>query len=89
LNEVSIFGLPTKRTETMLKLHRAVLCFVHRDRGERGRRNGNAIRACDTNVQHCGRSKFEKLCVDFWAPYKIPSFRHENGFVRCFALYTG
>ena len=64
-----------------------VLCT--RGKGERGRRNVLATRACGINVQQYGRSMFEKLCVDLWAPYKTPSVRRENGVVRFCALHTG
>ena len=68
---MSIFGVLAKHRNSAAKTesYGAVLCT--RGRGESDRCNVLARKACGVNVQQYGRSKFAKLCVDFWAPAKI------------------
>ena len=67
-------------------LYGAVICT--QGRCERFWRNVPARRACGTDERQNSRLKFVLPCLDFWRPYKTPSFQRENGGVRCCALYT-
>ena len=88
-NEVSIFGVLAKYRTFVAQTapYDALLCT--RGRSERGRCNVLARRACGTDERRHGRSKFEKLCVDFWATCETPSFRREDGVVWLYALHMG
>ena len=59
----------TRNSVAKTESYDAVLCT--QGRGERDRCNVLVRKACDMNMRQYGRSKFAKLCVDFWAPDKI------------------